>query len=223
MLRAMAALVAARSGFAARRAASSGDVGLAGRAPLVVVASRACAPPSPAARVRAAHRAFSSLPPQRARVACAAHVARARAIPRRHGAGTHPRAAASRGGGAPRAPRGAAAIAAVRARLGARRFVALAARSGDDSAPVAAAAAAATTTRPPPDPPRPDRPTRNPLPPTPPPPPPTSRRHRTTRARARRSPRTTPSSSPGTASSSTACRSCSAPSTGGATARATLF
>ena len=140
MLRAMAALVAARSGFAARRAASSGDVGLAGRAPLVVVASRACAPPSPAARVRAAHRAFSSLPPQRARVACAAHVARARAIPRRHGAGTHARAAASRGG-APRAPRGAAAIAAVRARLGARRFVALAARSGDDSAPVAAAAA----------------------------------------------------------------------------------
>ena len=142
MLRAMAALVAARSGFAARRAASSGDVGLAGRAPLVVVASRACAPPSPAAQNRAAHRAFSSLPPQRARVACAAHVARARAIPRRHGAGTHARAAASRGGGAPRAPRGAAAIAAVRARLCARRFVALAARSGDDSAPVAAAAAA---------------------------------------------------------------------------------
>ena len=142
MLRAMAALVAARSGFAARRAASSGDVGLAGRAPLVVVASRACAPPSPAARVRAAHRAFSLPPaPARARVACAARVARARAIPRRHGAGTHARAAASRGG-APRAPRGgAAAIAAVRARLGARRFVALAARSGDDSAPVAAAAA----------------------------------------------------------------------------------
>ena len=150
----MAALVAARSGFAARRAASSGDVGLAGRAPLVVVASRACAPPSPAARVRAAHRAFSSLPPQRARVACAAHVARARAIPRRHGAGTHARAAAlarrrpprapRRGGdrGRPRASRRAPVRRARRAerrRLGARRRRR---RPGDDDDAVASGSAA---------------------------------------------------------------------------------